>query len=104
MIPWRKVAVKAILAETSIFRFQTTGRGITSITAPVTTFGIAIYREKATMSMQFPCGIDLSHAYATGEHWKTAPKMLARPVMTTRNPTSQDVMVKVRLIVVKTRM
>lgn len=42
MIPWRNVAVRAILAETSIFRFQTTGRGIMSITAPVTTFGIAI--------------------------------------------------------------
>lgn len=56
------------------------------------------------MSMQFPGGIVLSHAYATGEHWNTAPKMLARPVMMTRNPTTQDVMVKVRLIVVKTRM
>ena len=87
-----------------MFKFHTTGRGIMSITAPVTTFGIAIYREKATISMQFPRGIDLSHAYATGEHWKTAPKMLARPVMMTKKPTSQDVMVKVRLIVVKTRM
>lgn len=42
MIPCKKVAVKAILAETSMFRFQTTGSGIMSITAPVTTFGIAI--------------------------------------------------------------
>ena len=104
MIPWRKVAVRAILAETSMFRFQTTGRGIRSITKPVTTFGIAMYREKATMSMQFPCGMDLSHAYGTGEHWKMAPKMLARPVMMTKNPTIQDVMVKARLTVVKTRM
>ena len=68
IIPWRKVAVSAILAETSIFKFHTMGRGIMSITAPVTTFGIAIYREKATISMQFPRGMDLSHAYATGEH------------------------------------
>ncbi len=56
------------------------------------------------MSMQFPRGIDLSQAYATGEHWKTAPKMLAKPVIMTTNPTMQVVMVKARLIVVKTRM
>ena len=74
-----------------------------NITAPVTTFGIAIYREKATMSMQVPPGMVLFHANASGEHWKRAPKVLARLIRKTENPTKQAVVVNVLLAVVNTR-
>jgi len=63
-IPCKNVAVNAIFAETSISRFYTSGIGIASITAPVTTFGIAIYCALAKIFIHFLPGIDLSHAKA----------------------------------------
>lgn len=42
MIPCRNVAVSAIFVDTLMLSLHTTGRGMTSMTAPVTTFGIAM--------------------------------------------------------------
>ena len=62
MIPCIKVAVNAILAEVVRFNFHDRGNGMASMIAPVTTFGMAMYRAKATWSMHFPPWIDLFHS------------------------------------------
>ncbi len=87
MIPCKKVAVKAVFAETSIFKCHTSGIGIASITAPVTTLGMAIYCALANTSMHLPLGIDLSHAKAWGEHWEIAVKVFVKAVAMTTKPT-----------------
>ncbi len=60
--PCKKVAVNAILAETVRFSFHDSGNGMMSMIAPVTTFGIVMYRSKATTSMQFPPWLNLFHS------------------------------------------
>ena len=62
MIPCSKVAVNAILAETVRFNLHARGNGMMSMMAPVTTFGIIVYRAKATMSMHCPPWMDLFHS------------------------------------------
>ena len=62
MIPCKNVAVSATLADASMFRFQMTGIGIANITAPVTTFGMAIYWAFSNPFMHEPPAIVLSHA------------------------------------------
>ncbi len=104
MVPCRNVAVSAIFADALTFNFHTSGRGMTSMIAPVTTFGIAMYRVQAISSIHVPPLIDLSHANDRGEHRKNATTVLATPVVTMRNPTRYAVMVKDFLLVVKTRM
>ena len=62
MVPCKKVAVNVIFAEIVRFNLHDKGNGMMSMMAPVTTFGIVMYRAKATSSMHFPPGMDLSHA------------------------------------------
>ena len=54
MTPCNIVAVNAILAETVRFNLQDRGNGMTSMIAPVTTFGIVMYRAKASSSIHLP--------------------------------------------------
>lgn len=69
MLPVRKVIVKPILDLREVWSFQTTGNGKMSITTSVMMFGRLPHRICAwTLLLQWPPGIVLSHAYATGEH------------------------------------
>jgi len=69
MLPVRKVIVKPILDLREVLSFQTTGNGKMSITTSVMMFGRLPHRICAwTLLLQWPPGIVLSHAYATGEH------------------------------------
>ena len=62
MIPCKTVAVTAILAERLRFNLHTRGIGMMSMTAPVMTFGIAMYLANATSSIHFPPRMDLFHS------------------------------------------
>ena len=62
MIPCRKVAVNPSLAETVRFNRHDRGNGMISMNAPVTTFGIVMYRAKAISSMHVPPWMDLFHS------------------------------------------
>lgn len=87
MMPCKNVAVSAIFVDTLTFNFHTIGRGMTSMTAPVTAFGIAIYRIQAISSIQVPTLSDLSHANDWGKHCKIAMNVLDTPVALITSPT-----------------
>ena len=96
MIPCRNVAVSATLAAILTFNLHTMGKGMMSITAPVTTFGMHIYRAHAISLIHVPslCRV----------HWKMVMNVLAMAVAMVMQPMMQAVAVKIRLLVVKTRM
>ena len=102
-MPCRKVAVSATFCCTARSSCHTSGIGITSMTKPSTTLGIAMKRAKAKSLRHLPPSIVLSHAYGTGEHWKMAAKVFAMPVPITTIPTKIRTIVKPRNWVVKTR-
>ena len=103
MMPCRKVAVRAIFCCNASSNCHTNGIGITSMTKPSTTFGIAMKRAKASSLKHLPPSIVLSHVYGTGEHWKMAMKVFAMPVPITMMPTMVSTRVKARIWLVKTR-